>query len=188
MKKLLTIVLAFVLLLSVSAVFAEDAAVETLSPMSLGDLVSWEMTKDDVTKLMAQYPQLDCSDITDDNLGDGYACGVDLDTGESDGYAFYFTTDDVPTLYLVLAQIALPKGSDYEGALKTIMDAYKVADAEEYKGSLVDALTEGEDHYAAAAGDTTVFIMTGKKETDKEPASVKMYMGYKDIIDQLNEQ
>lgn len=187
MKKLLPLLLTLTaLMIFVSTGIAADEVTE-FSPLTLGDLVAWEDTEDDVWNLVNQYKDsgLTCESDEDEDLGTGIACTAEIGD-EEDDYYFYFTSDDKPTLYLVLASMVLPEGADYMGVLNTLVDSYGVADAAEYTGSFVDTLIEGEDHYVSVAGDTTVFVMTGTEETKDAYATVSMYMGYKDIIDQLN--
>lgn len=176
MKKSILVLFVVIFMLSFSAVYAAETIV--IDPETIGDMLTWDMSGQDVYDLVDGTEGLKCDAEETDEYGKTIDCTAELDGGETDMYVFYFSEDE--KLYEVEIQMVLPEGTDYEAILNYLADAYNMTDAAaetiEEEDEMIKSLLEDVDKYLAVQGDSTISVLTGSKETDEQKAIVSLYL------------
>lgn len=172
MKKTIFLLLGFILLFSVSAVFAADETTESeLSLISVGSLFEWGSSVEDVKSILNGYDGLECEYSEDEELGKNYYCEASFDD-ETDSYEFYFTDDEI--LYEILATAILPEGADYQAVMQLVAKTYGLDKADPYTSEVVEDFIKSHTDVLSVAGDSTIGIIAGDPETDETYATVGM--------------
>ena len=172
MKRLIVFVLA-VFLCSFVAVSAQETDVVELSFSSIGDLITWSTSADEIYDLLSQF-DLEIVVEEDEEYGKTIE-GI----GETDeqyfDYIFYF--DDETLLVTEVECIAVVyDGSKLSSYAKELYDAYGFETGEPYEHEFLSEAMSAFDGYYMIAGDFTIAVLAGMDETEDSYGFVALYL------------
>ena len=180
MKKLLFIVLA-VFLCCFAAVSAQETAVADLSFSSIGDLIAWSTSADEIYELLSQY-DLEIVVEEDEEYGKTIE-GIGENDDQYFDYVFYFD-DETLLVYEVECVTAVYDGSKLSAYAKELYDAYGFETAEPYENEYISEFMSDFDGYYMVAGDSTIAVLAGMDETEESYGLVALYLFNREYVEE----
>ncbi len=169
MKKFFIILIA-VMLLSFSAVFAQETETELpeLSFSTVGHIFGWGAKAEDVYAFLSRYG-------ADLEIDEENACiTMSSDSEEEDfSYDFYFD-EETDELYMIQCFTSLSEGIDPVQIVDNLIKSYGLSDAKPYEDKTLQDFIAGFDAGMAVAGDGTIAALAASEETDETYAAVAL--------------
>ena len=175
MKKILLVVLA-VLMLTFAAVSAQETAVEeeTLNFSSIGDMISWTTSAEEIYNLLSEYENLEITVEDSEEYGKNIQASAESED-EKFTYVFYFD-DETEMLWEVECAAVLMDGEKIVPAFQALYAEYGFEDAEPYQNDSLDAYVADFDESYIVAGDSTIAVLAGSAETEEAYGSIALVL------------
>ena len=165
MKKVLIFVIA-ILVLSFSACYAQDISEDRpeLSVSTIGNLLGWQNTSDQVSDLLTAYGLEVTNDFDESVNSPALSAEWDSDSSHIFMY-FYFNQDNNHLWEIETAEIFFNDDMP-QNAYNDVIAVYNLNEVGPYQDADLDAYLSDFDDGFYAAGPKTIALMAMKKATD----------------------
>ena len=170
-----------VFLCSFAAVSAQKTAVADLSFSSIGDLITWSTSADEIYDLLSQY-DLEIVVEEDEEYGKTIE-GIGENDDQYFDYVFYID-DETSLVYEVECVSTVYDGSKLSAYAKDLYDAYGFETAEPYAHEYLSNAMSIFDGYYMVAGDSTIAVLAGLDETDDSYGIVALYLFNREYVEE----
>jgi len=183
MKKIMLIVLA-ILLLSFSIASAQETDVEekTLNFDTIGELISWETTAEEIYELLSEY-DVEVEVEQDDEYGKTISASKETED-EIFMYVFYFD-DETEALWEVECVTAVYDGELLVPAFQGLYESYGFAESEPYENEKLAEYAADFDESYIVAGDSTIALLGAKAETEEAYGQIALVLINREYFEAL---
>lgn len=180
MKKTLFTVLIVFLCVFAAVSAQETTEIESFNFSTVGDLISWDMSGQDVYDLLDQY-DIEVEVENTDEYGKTITAGKETETDKF-VYVFYFD-NDTEKLYEVECVTIVYDGELVVPVFQSLYEEYGFDKAEPYANESLEEYAADFDESYIVAGDYTVALLAGSAETEETYGQIALVLCNREYLE-----